>query len=298
VIATDVARALFEHWLQHNGTALRVVSIADAGVASSAEPSIAVETTELPPVSDAAWSQNRDRLQELVGEGLPVPAVVWAPPGAPLPTEEPMLSEFVDLTRRALVRLGPHERSHVAFPATLSLRKNSEDGSVITVSGGLNQHWAKFTGRVNGAFDLDSRPVHRLPDSEEYTASLIDRIVERANKMVAGEVASVEAEDCWTVQGLSGSPGVAIAGLPPGAATEGPTTLRRDFRRNLVDAMPRLRACAADYKALVVLCHLAHIEQEGITTALRGYDPGLYGGIDYICVVADGQVKAIVRPAD
>jgi hypothetical protein len=38
------------------------------------------------------------------------------------------------------------------------------------------------------------------------------------------------------------------------------------------------------------------MEEEGATTALRGYDPTLYGGIDFVCLAADGLVKPLIQP--
>ena len=46
---------------------------------------------------------------------------------------------------------------------------------------------------------------------------------------------------------------------------------------------------------LIVLGPYARMEQEGATTAMRGYDPALYAGIDFVCLVADGLVKPLVQ---
>jgi len=47
-------------------------------------------------------------------------------------------------------------------------------------------------------------------------------------------------------------------------------------------------------RALILLGHYARMDQEGATTAMRGYDPSLYSGIDFVCLVADGLVKPII----
>jgi hypothetical protein len=192
--------------------------------------------------------------------------------------------------------LGPHERSYVPLPATILLRKNADTGGVVSVSGGLNPHWARFTDRVRGSFDLDSTQVHRLPESDEHLEELIDHIVEASAKLGLGEVVGVETIDAWAIQRLSGSAGVTIIGVPPAGTADLGLTVRRNFRRVLLDAAPPLRAAAADVRALVVHAPYARIDQEGATTAMRGYDPASYSGIDFVCLASDGVIKPLIQP--
>lgn len=222
---------------------------------------------------------------------------LWVPAGADLPADEPAFSEFVALARQSAVKLGPRERSHVAFPATLLLRKNADTGGVISVTGGLNPHWARFTDRVRGQFDLDSTQLHRLPESEEHLERLLDAVVELSQTLEAGRVGAIETIDAWTIQRLSGDTGVAILGVPPAQAADTGLAVRRNMKRALTAVAPGLREARADVRALFLGAPYARIEGEGATTALRGYDPMLYSGIDFICLVADGIVKPLIQPA-
>jgi hypothetical protein len=79
-------------------------------------------------------------------------------------------------------------------------------------------------------------------------------------------------------------------------ANEGGTAIRRNFRRVLAGSGP-LREAKTDVRALVVIGYYARIEQEGATVAMRGFEPALYSGIDYIALIADGVVKPLIEPA-
>src|SRR3972149_1606130 len=72
-------------------------------------------------------------------------------------------------------------------------------------------------------------------------------------------------------------------------------TGRPAARRRLPEAAPRLRARGAALRALVVLGYSPRLEQEGTTTALRGYDPALYANLDFICLAADGVLKPLIQ---
>jgi hypothetical protein len=90
---------------------------------------------------------------------------------------------------------------------------------------------------------------------------------------------------------------VTIVGVPPAISDDPGLAVRRNFRRILADAAPRLRETDAALRALVVVGHYPRIEQEGATTAMRGYEPALYSGVDFVCLVADGLVKPIIDSA-
>jgi hypothetical protein len=236
-------------------------------------------------------------LEELIGDGLPARIALWIPAGANLPSEEPDVSEFVAQVREAAIKLGPAERSYVPLPARLYLRKSADTGGVISVSGGLNPHWARFTERVRGSYDLDSTQLHRLPDSEEHLERLLDAVVERTQSLDVRQSAVIETIDAWTVQKLSGDAGVTIVGAPPAAAAEGGIAVRRNLRRIFADAGP-LRQAESGARALIVVGFYARIEQEGATVAMRGFEPALYRGIDFVCLAADGVVKPLIQPPD
>lgn len=305
----DVARELFLYWLREThgrayplpdlgGQALGLTGGGDGPpTVTDGEHPLALDARPLPAADNPGWRRRREQIESLIAEDMPARVALWVPAGAGLPSDEPALSEFVALVRQAAIKLGPHERSYVQLPITLYLRKAQEEGGVVSVTGGLNQYWARFTERVRGGYDLDSTQLHRLPESEDHLQQLLDQIVERTKTLELGKIATIETIDAWTIQRLSGSDGVYILGVPPEDTADLGLAVRRDFRRILLDAAPKLRAAEAAVRALVVLGRYARIEQEGATTALRGYDPAAYSGIDFIVLAADGIIKPLIQPA-
>jgi hypothetical protein len=296
---SSVALELFLRWLNeaHERRFTLPETIERSVISVDGETRLAREVRPLlGSVDDGAWVGARTRLEDLLGEGLPGAYALWAPFGAALPSGEPMLSEFIDAVRQAAVKLGPHERSYVPLPVRMVLRKISDDGGVVSVTGGLNQHWARFTELVRGTYDLDSTAVHRLPESQAHLDELIGQMVDVTKQLSAGQRAEVETIDAWTLQRLFGEGGVTIVGAPPTQTDDPGLAVRRNFRRILVEVGPSLLSAEAELRALVVLGHYARMDQEGATTAMRGYDPSLYSGIDFVCLVADGLVKPIIDP--
>lgn len=295
---TDVVLDLFLHWLTHaHERSLRVVERSDAGaVATDGGTRLAVEVRSLLPLEDAGWARRREQLEAALSEGLPGRYALWVPGGADIPREEPWLSELIDLFRKSAVRLGPRERSYVPIPIKLYLRKVSDEGGVVTASGGLSAYWARFTEHVSGTYDLDSRQLHRLPESEEHFQEMLDFIIARTKEMQPGDVFEIETIDAWTLQRLEGEDGVTVIGVPPGSAEEQGLVVRRNLRRLLADAGQELREAQANLKALVVVGYYPRMEGEGASTSMRGFDPGLYAGIDFVCLAADGLVKPLIQP--
>ena len=294
-----VALELFLRWLNEGvQRRFRIESAVDDGaVATDGTVRLAVEVRALlGPTEDAAWLAARERLEEQVAAAVPGAIALWVPAGAELPAGEPVLSKFIDHVRQAAVKLGPQERAHVPLPIWLLLRKTSDSGNVVSVTGGLNPHWARFTERVRGTFDLDSTRLHRLPESEEHLEALLDAVVERSSKLEAGQIAEIETIDSWTVQRIAGE-GVTIVGVPPAETPDPGLAVRRNLRRILGDAAPALRAADAELKALVLLGYYARMEDEGATIAMRGFSPSLYSGLEYVCLVADGLVKPLIAAA-
>ena len=295
----DGALDLFLYWLRERyGRGFALTSRDGVALASDGEFMLVAAVRSLVPVEDARWDAARERLEAQIAEGLPARIALWVPAGAALPAEEPAASEFAERVRQAAVKLGPHERAHVPLPCRLLLRKNNSTGGVVSATGGLNPHWARFTGRVQGTFDLDSTALHRLPESEEHLEKLIELIVAVAPEMTDGEVREIETIDAWTLQRLSGDAGCTIIGLPREAADDMGLAVRRNFRRLLLGTVPELRAAVADVRALLVVGYYPRVEMEGATTALRGYDPASYSGLDFVCLATDGVVKPLIQAPD
>jgi hypothetical protein len=304
----DVTLELFIRWLNEaHERRFRIAESTDGGaLAEDGETRLAVEVRPLlGPVENAAWLAAVARLEAQIGEGLPGAYGLWLPFGAVLPVGEPALSEFIDYVRQAAVRLGPHERSYVPLPVRLLLRKVSDGGGVVSATGGLNPHWARFTELVRGTYDLDATRLHRLPESERHLEELIELVVEVSKQLEAGQRAEIDTVDAWTLQRLDGPEigkrksedggAVTIVGSPPMQTDDPGLAVRRNVRRILAETGPKLRENDASLRALVLLGHYARMEQEGATTAMRGYDPALYSGIDFVALVTDGLVKPIIE---
>ncbi len=247
---------------------------------------------------DYVWLSRRDQLAQEMSADNPGTFALWLPFGADLPREAAEAGDFVERVRQTAVSLKPGERSFVPLPITLVLRKVSEEGGIVEVKGGLNPYWAQFTDLVRGVgtFALDSTRLHRLPESEEHREQLLETIRERLKEFGSvGQSVEIETIDTSTIQRFDGAAGLAIMGLPPREVPDVGLAVRRNFRRILAEAGPRLRQREADLRAIVVLGHYARLEQEGATTALRGYDPTLYANLDFVCLAADGILKPLIQ---
>jgi hypothetical protein len=244
----------------------------------------------LAPEADLPWEAARAAIeQRLDAEGTPV--ALWVPRGARPPSAEPGLSELaLGVAEARTLEDGRRELRH---PVTLRLRRTGTTGSVITILGGLSAHWAQFTNRVPGSFQLNSMELFRLPASTEDREALAERIVLAAGQPLADESQDIPAEDCWTVTGLDGWQS-ALVGTPMAESDEQSAGLRRNIRRLLKTA--RERPQGQDSKALVVLGAATYAEEEKLSWALRGMDPTLYSGYDIIAIVADGVVKTLLQP--
>lgn len=250
----------------------------------------------LPPTENDAWSAQREELERELSETLDSAYAVWLPPGADLPSAPEERTEFVRHVQEAARDLEPGERSHVALPVSLYLRKVNDEGGLMSVSGGLNHLWARLTEGVRGTYDLDSTRLYRLPESEEHWDQLREEIWERGREIdQPGQWVKIDTIDAWTINRLSEGRGFAIIGRPPEELSDVALSVRRNLRRLLADATPRLRGQQADMRALVVVGLYTRMEDEGASTAMRGYDPSLYSGLEFVCLAADGRIKAMLE---
>jgi hypothetical protein len=215
--------------------------------------------------------------------------VIWAPRGASLPAAEPGLSEIALAAIEAAPQ--PDGRHEICRPVELYLRRTNTTGSVVTVLGGLAAHWAQFTNRVPGSFQLNSGALHRLPQDPARRDALVERVVQASQQPDVDETRVVSAEDCWSVTVLPGQRAW-VVGSPRPEHDEQSATLRRDVRAALRTVE---RGPAAN--ALVVLGAATYAEEEKLSWALRGMDPALYAGFEIVVVIADGVVKPLLTPA-
>lgn len=297
----DLCLETFADWLeQRGGQPLRVEERPFGDLTarcSDGERSIAVQVRPLLDASQHdAWQAWRMRLEGEMSVDLPGAFALWLPPGADLPAE--LSEEFRQRVREAALALQPGERGQVSLPVKLHLRKVDNEGAVVSAVGGLNAYWARMSERVRGGFDLDSSALHRLPESEEERQILLGLVCDHANRIDRlGHWSEIDAVDTWTIQRLRSGQGFLIVGVPREFTADMGTTARRNVRRILVDAGPKLQASGTDLTALLVLGFYDYADEENVSIALRGFDPGLYMGIDFVCVVADGRLKPITERA-
>ncbi len=298
----DLCLELFLDWLAaSHGSRFRPEQRPFDGLTarcSDGQRTLAVEVRPLlAAAEDEVWQAYRRQLEGEIAVDLPGAFALWMPPGADLPGEAGEVEGFRQRVRQTALALGPGERGSLRLPVQIHLRKTEEEGGLVTVAGGLNRYWARMSERVRGAFDLDAIALHRLPESEEERMALVERVVQEAGRL--GQLRQwvhLEAEDVWTIQRLRQGQGLLIVGLPPQALADVGIAVRRNLRRILVDAAPRLAAAQADLSALLILGVYHYAEEENVSTSLRGFDPALYTGLDFICLAVDGRLKPITEP--
>jgi hypothetical protein len=300
----DVCLQLFFDWLaERHGRAFSVERGDDpepdvlAASASDGALRLGVEVRALlDPTKDEPWRSQRQLLETDIAAGLEGAYALWLPPGAGLPYEAAEAEPFVALTRETASALRPGERSYVPLPAPVFIKKTQDDGALMSVSGGLNRYWASLSEGITGTFDVDSRALHRLPESEEHVAALKEEVREAARGIEDKSIwVELETIDAWTLQRLRAGEGVRIVGRPPAETADVGLAVRKNFRKLLASSAPRLRESPAGVKALVVVGFYGRMEDEGATTAMRGYDPALYSGLDFVCLAADGVIKPLME---
>ena len=250
----------------------------------------------VPPTGgDEPWYRAKESLERRISQQLSEGSyLVWVPQGAELPEREPHSSEVVLRVADTLTRFVPGGHGEVRFPVPVYIRKSDAEGSYVTARGGLAASWAQFTGRVFGHFQLDSSELHRLPAGEGHLTTLVEQIVERANGLELGQMGEVLTEDAWVAHRLRGGEGIAFIGEPPGSERSSGAGLRRSLRRTVQALRDPLLAQEAASRVVCFVGPYTSIEQQPVGTALLGFDPALYRGIDLICLAAEGAVRPLL----
>ncbi|MDP6606839.1 MAG: hypothetical protein QF664_11360 [Dehalococcoidia bacterium] len=245
------------------------------------------------PAPDAA------QFEQLIGGDIGVGAyALWVPPAAALPREEPQQSAFRLRIANGMKGLEPGERREVRLPATLLLAKTDAEGQYVSVTGALSSHWTRISEGVSGAFQLDSRALHRLPEEEAELELLLSRVRDRAALLNVEERTEVDVHDHWLVSRLpaDGPAGVTVAGSSPDFDPSDGAALRRLLRGHIRRAVEQQDAGQCDFSVLLLIASPQHIEDEMATTAVRGMSPTTYGSLDLIVLVADGRVRQVLQP--
>lgn len=248
--------------------------------------------TEGPP----GWREGLDILEARLSASRGGAYLLWVPPGAIPPFEEPLASDFTYRVLLAASPLSPGDRAEVQLPVRLGLGRLQDEGSYVSVQGGLTRWWSQISEGVTGSYQLDSTALHRLPAGEEARQAIFRRIAEAAAGLKPGEVVTFEAIDAWTVQRLREGNRVALVAGPPGTDPTDGIALRRLLRKRLVAANAALDAIDAHLKGVALVGIYQYIEEERTSVALKAFDPALHSRLDLVCVLVDGEVRPIFLP--
>jgi hypothetical protein len=272
-------------------------------VASTPEgESIAVAITPLwEASSNAAAEDARQFMEDRLSGGLVRgPHILWIPPRAAVPSDEPDASEFTQRVQQAAAPLQPGARAEVAMPVTIQIAKMRDEGGYASVIGGLSRWWTLITERVSGTFHVNSSKMRRAPQSAELREAIFDRIAEVSKALNTGDATEIEATEAWTVQRLTSEPlgesGFAIAQAPPNIDPADGTLMRRLVRKRLKDANDALAGVDADVKGVGLIAIYEYAEHENVGSFVKSLDPSLYSGLGLVAAIVDGEVRAIFQP--
>ena len=221
--------------------------------------------------------------------------VLWTPPGAPIPSSDDHAA--LQRIRAAAAGLAPGDRAEVGFPVTLAIRKTGDEGSYLSVQGGLSPHWARFTNQVFGQFQLDSTALHRLPQDPDKVTQLVDFLVLVANGIrTAGNTTTAPAEDTWSLQRLPGLAGPRVIAAAPAAEAEQGGPVRKTLRTGTRAAIAALERFPASVRLITYVGVFRAIQEETASIALRGLDPASFAHFDVACLVADAELRVLFGP--
>jgi hypothetical protein len=296
---SELSIKLFAAWLK--STKDRELSAAQEtgggeGIWQSADEtdSYAISVRPLFDPGEGQWVQGKAEIEEQLSSALENGSyALWLPPGAELPIDEPGRSDFIYRVKRQAAGLKAGERVDLKMPVEIGLRKQDEEGSYVSALGGMQPVWAWFTNIVKGVYTLDARSLTRLPEDQAARQEIVNAVAAAAEPMRAGENLALEAQDSWTLQRIGGSDGFFIVGSPP-AESAADLELRKRLRRYLKEESERLSGTPGSRKVLILPAIFAYTSEENVSTAVRGFDPSLYSGLDYLGVVTDGLFKPVV----
>ncbi len=218
---------------------------------------------------------------------------LWVPPGAALPEDA---DHTAGLIADAARELEVGDKGEVTFKVDVAVRKTGGEGSYMSVLGGLSQQWARFTNQVMGEYQLDSSNIYRLPEDEGKITQMVDFLVLVANGIRKEGVATMVAgEDTWRIQRLDGVEEPIVICAPPASVVDG-RAVRRLMRRSLREAEAAIGG-ASGFRIASMITLANSLDRELVSTALRGLDPLLLAGWDYMPLLVDGQVRTLLEPS-
>ena len=249
---------------------------------------------------DEAWRQRLRSVEErLDAMGEQGAYLLWLPPLADVPGEEPALSDFSLRVQVAAAALTPGASTEVTFPVTIKMGKMREEGGYASVVGGLSRWWTRITENVQGTFHVDSTAIHRITQDGEARERLWSSIGEIASGVEVGRAAEFEVEEAWTLQRLPESvaaQGFALVGAPPAVdPTEG-ILVRRAARQVLLAANETLDVLDVELRAVGLIGSYQYAELEGAGATVKALAPSLFSRLQVVCVLADGEIRPTFLP--
>ena len=246
---------------------------------------------------DAAWEERLRAMEARleVGGGA---FVLWVPPRADVPSDEPAASDFVDRVRSAAASLAPGEQTEVLFPATVKLAKVREEGGYASVVGGLSRWWTRITENVQGTYHVDSTAVHRITRDSEGREGLWQTIGRLSHGVALGQAAEFEIDEAWTLQRLGddAGAGTALVGAPPSADPTDGILVRRTARKRLAAANDALGGLDVDLRAVGLIGGYEYAEVETASGTIKALAPSLYSRLEVVCILVDGEVRPVFLP--
>jgi len=273
----------------------------EAFIASDGEHRIGVYMAPLwDQEGSRAWEERLRSMEErLSAGGAGGPFLLWVPPRAGVPVEEPDASDFVRRVGEAAASLPPGGRTEVTFPVTVKMGKTREEGGYASVVGALSRWWTRITEKVNGTYHVDSAAVHRLTHDGDARERLWDTIGQLSHSIEVGQAVDFEVEEAWTLQRLPESEqeaGFALVGAPTSAdPTEG-ILVRRMARRRLQAANEALDALEVELRVVGLVGIYEYAELEAAGAMVKALDPSLYNRLQVVCVLVDGEVRPTFLP--
>jgi hypothetical protein len=259
----------------------------------------------------AAWNERLstmgERLEDVGGGAF----ILWVPPKAAVPVDEPDATYFVTRVIAAAESLKPGARTEVTFPVTIRLAKLREEGGYASVAGGLSRWWTRITENVQGTFSVDSNALHRLTHDGAAREELWSTIGRLSNGIDVGQSGEFEIEEAWTLQRIDDESlrpfdsaqsgqvqaGVHLVGAPPSVDANDGVLIRRMARKRLAEANEALGALDLELRAVGLIGAYEYAEVETASGTLKAIDPSLYARTQVVALLVDGEVKPVFAPA-
>ncbi len=230
--------------------------------------------------------------------------LLWVPPRAGVPSEEPDASYFIQRVQAAASSLPADARTEVTFPVTLKLVKTREEGGYASVIGGLSRWWTRITENVNGTYHVNSAAIHRLTMDGEARERLWSDIGSLSHSIEVGQSADFDVDDSWTLQRLpddashSGEEhsGFAIIAAPPSLDPSDGISVRRAARKRLAEANEALGALDVDMRVVGLIGSYEYGELETAGATVKAVDPNLFNRLEVVAILADGEIRPTFLP--